>query len=323
VREVFLVGVGATAFGRSGRTRETLARAAAAAALADARLRRGIAPPWMNGATALHDGWRAVASGEHDVVLCVAAETRAGHELSDGSLALRARLARSYMRASGATVEHLAKVVAKNRAQGAANPRATLAERVDAEAVLHSDLLAWPLRRLMVAPRTDGAAAVVLAARGRRSGPRAPRVRASVVVECGADGTDVSVPAARAAMLGFEAAGAGPEDVDCAEVCDTTAADELRAYEALQFVPEGHGPELVESGFTALGGVLPVNTSGGMLSQGDAGGASLLAQLCELVWQLRGEAGRRQVAGARVGVALGRTGGRNGRGGVSLTVLSS
>jgi acetyl-CoA acetyltransferase len=95
-----------------------------------------------------------------------------------------------------------------------------------------------------------------------------------------------------------------PEQVDCAEVDDHTAAGELAAYEALQFAPAGQGPELVDSGFTDLGGVLPVNTSGGLLSQGDATGASAVAQLCELSWQLREEAGSRQVAGARTALAL-------------------
>jgi acetyl-CoA acetyltransferase len=105
-------------------------------------------------------------------------------------------------------------------------------------------------------------------------------------------------------MLAYQAAGLGPEEIDCAEVDDHTAAGEVAAYEALQFVPEGQGPELVDSGFTAVGGVLPVNPSGGLLSQGDAVGASSIAQVCELAWQLRGEAGARQVAGARVGLAL-------------------
>src|SRR5690606_20724277 len=95
-----------------------------------------------------------------------------------------------------------------------------------------------------------------------------------------------------------------PEDLDLAEVDDDTAAEEMAAYEALQFAPHGQGPELVESGFTALGGVLPVNPSGGLLAQGEAVGASGIAQICEIAWQLRGEAGRRQVSGARVGLAL-------------------
>jgi acetyl-CoA acetyltransferase len=154
----------------------------------------------------------------------------------------------------------------------------------------------------MVAPAATGAAAVVLASREglRRTASREVRVRASVLVTA-ADG---EAAATRAARLAYQDAGLGPEDLDCAELDDRTAAGELAAYEALQFVPDGQGPELVESGFTALGGVLPVNTSGGLLSQGDATGASGLAQVCELAWQLRGKAGSRQVAGASAGLAL-------------------
>jgi acetyl-CoA acetyltransferase len=144
-------------------------------------------------------------------------------------------------------------------------------------------------------------------------------VRACVLVR---QGESSLATAARAARLTYEAAGIGPEDVDCAEIDHPTAAGELPAYEALEFAPDGQGPELVDSGFTALGGVLPVNTSGGALAQGHAPGAAGIAQLCELGWQLRGEAGRRQVAGARVGLALSSQVEKGGRV-VGLTVLSS
>src|SRR5690606_21021146 len=125
-------------------------------------------------------------------------------------------------------------------------------------AVMESEMLAWPLRRLMVAAAADGAAAVIFASGAvrRRLGGHAARVRASVML----GDSDAAATTVRAAMLAYQNAGVGPEDVDCAEVDDDTAAGELAAYEALQFAPQGQGPELVESGFTALGGVLPVNT---------------------------------------------------------------
>jgi acetyl-CoA acetyltransferase len=133
----------------------------------------------------------------------------------------------------------------------------------------------------------------------------------------------VLAASARAARLGYQIAGIGPEDLDCAEIDDRSAAREVAAYEALQLAPEGRGPELVESGFTARAGVLPVNTSGGALAQGDADGASGIAQVCELAWQLRGEGEHRQVAGARTGLAL--VGGleRDGCSLASLTILGS
>ena len=164
------------------------------------------------------------------------------------------------MSASGATVEHLARISAKNRGNGG--------RPVSVAQVLESEELAWPLTRLMVAPAGEGAAAVILASprAADRLTRTAPRVRASLLVqpEGRRDG------AGRAARLAYEASGLGPEDLDCAELEDVTAAAELAAYEDLQLAPQGQGPELIDSGFTALGGVLPVNTSGGLLSLGRA-----------------------------------------------------
>lgn len=335
MREVFLVGVGATGFGRSGRSEEELGREAAAAALADAGLtahdvgavalgisdaaqRSGlpdlglgdahvaqVGRPAAWASRAMQMAWQTVAGGEYDVVLCVGAERLGlggeGVE-ANGGLPAQVAAALRYMDSSGATERHLARVAAKNRSLGADNPRALLATRVDAETVLGSELLEWPLRRLMVAGSADGAAAAVFASGPvrRRRGGHAARVRASVLLGDG----DVGAAVSRAAALAYQTAGLGPEDMDLAEVDDDTAAGEMAAYEALQFAPHGQGPELVESGFTALGGVLPVNTSGGLLAQGEAVGASGIAQICEIAWQLRGEAGCRQVSGARVGLAL-------------------
>jgi acetyl-CoA acetyltransferase len=333
VRGVDLLGVGATRFSDASRPPAVLAREAIAAALADAGLaphdvatvavasggeqapaaalvaldggRHRRPPICVSGASAIQVAWQAVATGACDVALCVGQRATAEAPDDGGNVAELAEGARRYMAASGATEAHLARVAAKNRAHGARNPRALLRAAVDADAVLASELLEWPLRRLMVAQPAQGAAAAVLGAtdRPRRGGPAPLRVRCSVVVRHG-DG-DVSAAAHGAARLGYLVTGIGPEEVDCAEVDHPTAAGEIAAYEALQLVPDGQGPELVESGFTALGGVLPVNASGGPLAQGRAAGASAVAQVCELAWQLRGQAGRRQVLGARVGIALG------------------
>ena len=162
--------------------------------------------------------------------------------------------------------------MAKNRAHGAANPRALMTTPVEAREVLDGELLAWPLRGAMVAAPSEGAAAVVLSSteHGRRGGARAPRVLASTLVR--ENGSDPLAAAGRAARISYEAAGIGPESIDCAEIDHPTAAGEPPAYEALQFAPDGQGPALVDSGFTALGGVLPVNTSGGALAQGERRG---------------------------------------------------
>jgi acetyl-CoA acyltransferase len=350
VGAVHLVGVGETSFASAGRGADRLVREAIGAALADAgvrpgdidglalaadpdgeeaalgvlegRVRHPLPPVCAFGGAALHVAWKTVASGARDMVLCVG-HSRLGEAVGERApIETLAAAAEQYMNASGASEEHFARVAVKSRRHGAHNPRALQTVPVDVAGVLASDVLVWPLRRLMVAPSSQGAAAIVLASRelGRRAGARAPRVRASVVVR-GAETDDADRPSARAARMAYEAAGLGPEDVDCAEIDHPTSAGELAAYEALQFAPDGQGPELIESGFTALGGVLPVNTSGGALAQGETTGAAGIAQLCELAWQLRGEAGRRQVAGARVGLGLAAA--RDGdRSLVGLSILS-
>ena len=258
---------------------------------------------------ALQRACQAVEMGVYDKVLCVGAGAPPSPPWPGAALlGARAEAARRYMTASGATVDHLARISAKNLRHGALEDGGVAPS---AEEVLESELLEWPLTRLMVADAGRGAAALVL---GRDAASGAPRVCASLLVQ--PDGEHGG--AARAARLAYEAAGLGPEDIDCAELEDVTAAAELAAYEELQLAPPGQGPELIDSGFTALGGVLPVNTSGGLLWLGELPSSSGLAQVCQLVWQLRGEAGARQVEGAKVGLA--QTG---GNGLVAVTILAA
>ena len=126
-------------------------------------------------------------------------------------------------------------------------------------------------------------------------------MRASVLLDEDSAGGAATT---RAARLGYFSAGVGPEEIDLAEIEDPTPVDELEAYEALEFAPPGSGPELVESGFTALGGVVPVNPSGGALALGQVTGAGGILPLVEISLQLRDRAGHRQVPGARLGLAL-------------------
>jgi acetyl-CoA acetyltransferase len=155
----------------------------------------------------------------------------------------------------------------------------------------------------MCSPISDGAAAVVLVAQraAGRFAVRGPRIRASVVrsgyAHDKADPTAGS--AARAAAAAYEQAGIGPEDLSCVELHDASAPAELMLYEQIGLAAPGEGPELLASGRTMLGAELPVNTSGGLLSKGHPIGATGVAQICEATWQLRGEAGARQVQGAR------------------------
>jgi len=323
--------VGATSLSRGGRDGRWLAYDAVTAALADAGLLghevdglavasgegavalgaldalghpvRSTDCEGGHGALALHAAWTAVASGGSDVVVCVGHDPSPAGARSAIPVEALAASARLYMGESGATEDHLALVAAKNRAHGAANPRALLRRAVDAATVMASSPLCWPLRRLMVAAPAQAAAAVVLAGSesGRRSGQRAPQLPASVLLSAG-NGWPPAV--ARAAGLAYLKAAIGPEDVDLVEVEDPTPAAEIFAYEALELAPAQRGPELVEAGFTELGGVVPVNVSGGTLAQGRVPGSGAILQLIEVAQQLRGRAGHRQVPGARVGLAL-------------------
>jgi acetyl-CoA acyltransferase len=286
--------------------------------------------------SALHLGCQAVASGLNDVVLCLGAE-KLSHEdkavgmeaigtaidvemraelaeevRTDGDdggsrsffMDLYADMARRYMRASGATPEHFAQVAVKNQHNGALNPRAQYGGELTVEEVLASRLVVAPLTLLMCSPISDGAAAVVLLSEraARRLGRRGPRIRASVVRSGNRHDKDdpTAGSAARAGRAAFEEAGIGPQDLDCAEVHDASAPAELIIYEQLGLAAPGGAPDMIASGRTRLGGELPVNTSGGLLSKGHPIGATGIAQVCEATWQLRGEAGARQVAGARV-----------------------
>ena len=288
-------------------------------------------------ASALHLGWQAVATGLHDVVLCVGAEKLSHEDKSVGMEAigtaidvemraelaeevradggdtggsrsffmdLYADMARRYMRASGATKEHLALVAVKNQHNGARNPRAQYGGELSVEDVLGSRLVVEPLTLLMCSPISDGAAAAVLMseAAARRAGRGGPRIRASVVRSGNVHDKDdpTAGSAARAARAAYDMAALGPGDLDVAEVHDASAPAELIVYEQIGLAEPGGGPDLISSGATALGGRLPVNTSGGLLSKGHPIGATGIAQICEATWQLRGEAGERQVDGARV-----------------------
>jgi acetyl-CoA acyltransferase len=216
-----------------------------------------------------------------------------------------ATMARQYMRSSGATVEDFAEVAVKNHLHGTLNPYAQYREAVTRQDVLASREIAGPLTLLMCSPIGDGAAAAVLCSRqaARKLEVTNPvRVRASVVVS-GRDrepGEETAVE--RAAERAYETASIAPSDLDVVEVHDAAAPAELMVYEELGLCGKGEGPSLLASGATRLGGRQPVNPSGGLLSKGHPIGATGIGQIVEVVWQLRGQAGDRQVDGARVGL---------------------
>jgi len=291
-----------------------------------------------SGAAALSLGVTAIRAGEARRVLVFGIERmprgmirssffepwreQAGLAATPAYFALRAQ---RLMRERGVTKEDLARVVVKNRAHGVANPDAMFRTPTTVEEVLASRVVCEPLHLHMLCTPNEGAAAVVLEpddppGRDGRAA-RAVAVAAAVLRShlpgsvlgeatplCGVDDTGIPSPTRLAVDAAYEQAGMGPEDLDVVECQDTDAARELLAWEELRLCDPGAQPARLAGGHHALGGRLPVNPSGGLLSKGEPLGASALGQVVELVRQLRGEAGARQVPGARV--ALGHTVGR-------------
>lgn len=211
--------------------------------------------------------------------------------------------AREHMARHGTRREDYALVAVKNHGNGSLNPKAQFQRKRTLDEVLAAPMIADPLTRLMCSPIGDGAAAAILVSADfvRRHAAARPITVAASVLASGAPaaGRDTAI-VTRAADRAYAMAGVGPEDLDLAEVHDASAPAEIFLYEELGFCRPGEGGRLVADGVTALGGTLPVNTSGGLLAKGHPVGATGIAQVVEVVEQLRGRAGARQVTGARV-----------------------
>ncbi len=230
---------------------------------------------------------------------------------------------------SGVTKDHLARVVVKNRRHGAANPDAMYQKETTVEAVLASRVVCEPLHLFMLCSPNEGAAALVLRRADLSSDPSPVTLAAAVLRShipgsvlsestplAGRADDDAPAPTTLAATDAYAEAGLGPSDLHVVECQDTDAARELGSCEELGLCEPGGSAALLDSGATELGGRLPVNPSGGLLSKGEPLGASALGQVVELVRQLRGECGVRQVEGARV--ALSHTVGRGANAGVVI-----
>lgn len=294
-----------------------------------------------SGAQAVAAARAQILAGLADVVLVVGADAApkgffrpAGGDRPDDPDWLRFRVlgatnptyfglyARRRMAVHGDTVEDFAQVKVKNAALGALNPYARYRKRVSAEEVAASAVVADPLRLLDICATSDGGAALVLSSMefARRRGVAEPvRIQAVSTVTPTYPNTVLDLPdiatdsaaaveptagtfRASIARAAYEEAGVGPEDLSLAEVYDLSTALELQWYEDLGLCGEGEGAKLLREGATAPGGRIPVNTSGGLASFGEAVPAQAIAQVCELTWQLRGDAGARQVEHARVGI---------------------
>ncbi len=215
--------------------------------------------------------------------------------------------ARMHMKKYGSTQRQIAVIASKSHWHSTMNPNAQYNFDLTIDEVLKDRVVSFPLTRSMCAPIGDGSASVILASEEmvKRLGgsSRAIKVRASVQVSGRTRGEDDPDIAERASQIAYQRSGLGPKDIDFAEVHDATAFGELHQTEALGFFPAGEGGVYAEKGETRVGGKKPVNPSGGLLSRGHPIGASGLAQIHELVTQLRGEAGKRQVQGARIAMA--------------------
>jgi len=272
---------------------------------------------------AFRDAYIAVATGVFDRVLVIGVEhmTRkmkgliqfddGMNLLADMGLAMPAMfglMARRHMDEYGTTVEQLAEISVKNHKHGTLNPYAQYQKELSLEEILNSAMIADPLTLLQCTPIGDGGSALILTANklARRYTNRPVVVEASaftsVKYKTGVGAATIE-GCVRTSREAYETAGIGPEDLDVIELHDCFTTHELIATEDLGLCPKGEGGRLAEEGVTALGGRIPVNPSGGLLSKGHPLGATGAAQIVELVWQLRGECGRRQVEGAKVALA--------------------
>ncbi|MFF3325862.1 lipid-transfer protein [Streptomyces sp. NPDC002889] len=238
-----------------------------------------------------------------------------GFEASPPTAQIFGNAAREHMERYGTTEAQLAAVGAKNHRHSANNPDAQFQDVYEVDEVLAAKAVHRPLTRLQCSPTSDGAAAAVVVSERfvvqHGLHDKAVRIAAQAMTtdtgESFASGSCIDVvgkPMSRAAARAvYESSGLGIEDVDVIELHDCFSVNELLTYEALGMCPDGESGKLVESGATTYGGRWVVNPSGGLISKGHPLGATGLAQATELVRQLRGEAGARQVAGARVGLA--------------------
>jgi acetyl-CoA acetyltransferase len=217
-----------------------------------------------------------------------------------------------YMEETGATVEDFSRVTVKNRQNGALNPNARFQAPVTLEEVLSSRVVAKPLHLLHACPLADGGAAVVLCSKDKlKRKEKAVSVAASVLTsgtyghEYGGGSVKIKTPDTIeiGAEQAWETSGCGPEDMDVVQAYDTMSSGELWDIEKLGLCKKGEAPHLLKQGVFDLDGKIPVNTDGGLMSRGHPLGATALAQIIEIYTQVRGEAGPRQVPGARTGLA--------------------
>ena len=278
------------------------------------------------GATAFRDAWMSIKAGIYDLVLAVGVEqmgrgllggTGAGRGipkeglLGSGTMpAVFAEAGMEHSRKYGTTFEQFAKVSVKNHHHSTMNPKAMYQKETPLEEVMNAEMISYPNTKLMCSVNVDGAAAAVLASekKARELGlKRAVRIRASVLTSDPWQERDLVMPDVNtctrmAAKQAYEMAGVGPEDINLVELHDCFATAEILHYENLGLCKDGEAGQMIDSGAVALGGKIPVNVSGGLLSKGHPLGATGIANIYEVSTHLRGEADKRQVKGAKLGL---------------------
>ncbi|MCL6476964.1 MAG: thiolase family protein [Peptococcaceae bacterium] len=277
------------------------------------------------GSTAFRGVWKEIACGRYDIGIAIGVESMTTSPIAgkmippekddlEGCLgmtmpAIWGMIARRQMEEHGATVEDFAQVSVKNHHHGCLNPRAQYRKEFTIQDVLNSRMICEPITQLMCCPTTDGAAAAVLCSMdvARKYTAKPVKVLASTLItsEYSFSQKDICVSSAgpKAAQMAYEMAGCGPEDLDLVELHEAFANEEILKYEDLMLCKPGEGVQLLRSGATKVGGRIPVNPSGGLLSLGHPLSASGVRTICEVVLHLRGQAGARQTPNAKVGLA--------------------
>ncbi len=278
------------------------------------------------GATAFREAWTSIKAGLYDVVLAVGVEqmgkgllggTGGGKGipkeglLGSGTMpAVFAEAGMEHSRKYGTTFEQFAKISVKNHHHSTMNPKAMYQIETPLEDVMNSEMISYPNSKLMCSVNVDGSAAAVLVSekKAKELGmERVVKVKASIITSDPYQERDLVMPdvntcTRKAAKEAYEMAGVGPEDIDLVELHDCFATAEMLHYENLGLCKDGDAGRMIDEGEVALGGRVPVNVSGGLLSKGHPLGATGIANIYEVCTHLREEAGERQVEGAKLGL---------------------
>lgn len=276
-----------------------------------------------SGTTAFRSAWTNIATGLNDIALAVGFEKMGRGPIKSNEPeqdpeqdkkpplmpSIFSQVFLEHSRRYGTTEEQMALVSVKNHAHGSLNPRAQYQEPVSVEDVMSSRTIVEPLRLLMCCPTGAGAAAAVLCSEDVARNAKSKPIRIVASALQSEKTPDPEEPLSgiteinqRTAQLAYQMAGVGPDDVDLIELHDCFSIAEIIHYENLGLCKRGEGGEFIEAGLPKLGGKIPVNPSGGLLAKGHPLGATGIAQVFEVVTQLRGQAGERQVQGATIGL---------------------